>query len=128
MGIRFELPKQSDRNLSKILPERVDMSRLTGKEWDDLLEEILLKKAAVKKREESQKIMEREIEESLKSVDDLRAKTEEETELYRSKSELLSLLTIGCSLAVYYCYKNKNCLSVISHDMVSFSKTSSAKY
>ena len=74
--------------LFKILPERVDMSRLTGKEWDDLLEEILQKQAAIKKREESQKIMEREIEESLQSVDDLRAKTEEETELYRSKSEL----------------------------------------
>ena len=84
LGIRFEVPKQSDRILSKVLPENVDMSRLTPKEWDDLIEEILIKQVAINKREESQKVMEREIEESLQDVDDLRQRAEEETELYRS--------------------------------------------
>ena len=48
----------------------------------------MIKQVAINKREESQKMMEREIEESLQDVDDLRQRTEEETELYRSKSEL----------------------------------------
>ena len=97
LDIKFKIPKASDRLLSKILPTEVDMEKLTESEFEDLINEMLQKKANIEKKEKNQEQMQQEIDEDLISVDAERAENErkyqDELRKVLDKEEELNVLT-----------------------------------